>query len=289
MKIKNTYNFTNLNEFYLVYEVVKNGKVVSSKKCNLPAAVNGEEVTLKLKLPKAAIEKAEENGIETMLNLRVMHREAQRFAKAGHEVAIKQYTLAERAPLATVAPKGEALMQTSALHEVKIGNSKVSVTFDPETGRMTNLAFDGKEIIAAGEGFLYDNHRWIENDRFQNTSNGLEAKGTCTVENVDGNTVVKTTRKGSLCDTEINYTIYPQGFIDVDAKFIPHTTELRRAGLVCGIDSTLHNVNYYAYGPWENSNDRIDGVLVGRYTTTVAEMPGALCETPEYRQPRGIA
>ncbi|MBQ8365717.1 MAG: DUF4981 domain-containing protein [Bacteroidaceae bacterium] len=273
VNIKNTYNFTNLNEFYLVYEVMKNGKIVSSKKCNLPAATNGEEVTLTLKLSKAAIEKAEKNGTETMLNLRVMHREAQRFAKAGHEVAIKQYTLAERAPLATIAPEGEPLMQTSALHEVKIGNSKISVTFDPETGRMTNLAFGGKEVIAAGEGFLYDNHRWIENDRFWNTSNGLEAKGTCTVENVDGNTVVKTTRKGSLCDTEINYTIYPQGFIDVDAKFIPHTTELRRAGLVCGIDSTLHNVNYYAYGPWENSNDRIDGVLVGRYTTTVAQMP----------------
>ena len=273
IKIKNTYNFTNLNEFCLVYEIMKNGKVVSSKKTKLPAAASGEEVTLTLKLSKAAIEKAEKQGIETMLNLSVVHREAQLFAKAGHEVAIKQYTLVERAPLATIAPAGEALMQTSALHEIKIGNSKVAVTFDPETGLLTNLAFNGKEIISNGQGFLYDNHRWIENDRFWNTSNGLEAKGTCTVEAVDGNTVVKTTRKGSLCDTEINYTIYPQGIVDVDAKFIPHTTELRRAGLVCGIDSTLKNVAYYAYGPWENSNDRIDGVAVGRYTTTVAEMP----------------
>ena len=165
------------------------------------------------------------------------------------------------------------MLATSSLHEVMVGNDKVQATFDTATGRLTALAFEGRNIISDGQGFLYDNHRWIENDRFQNTSNGLEPKGTCTVENVDGNTVVKTTRKGSLCDTEINYTIYPQGFIDVDAKFIPHTTELRRAGLVCGIDSTLHNVNYYAYGPWENSNDRIDGVLVGRYTTTVAEMP----------------
>lgn len=36
VKIKNTYNFTNLNEFYLVYEVVKNGKVVSSKSATCP-------------------------------------------------------------------------------------------------------------------------------------------------------------------------------------------------------------------------------------------------------------
>ena len=28
------------------------------------------------------------------------------------------------------------------------------------------------------------------------------------------------------------------------------------------------NVHYYAYGPWENTVDRKDGVMVGRYTTT---------------------
>ena len=273
VKIKNTYNFTNLNEFNLIYEVVKEGKVASRKKMSLPAAKNGEEITLTLKLSKAAMDKATKESIETMLNLRVVHREAQLFAEAGHEVALKQYTLVERAPLAKIESKGEPLFQTAALHEIKIGNSNISVTFDPETGRMTELVLNGKSIISNGEGFIYDNHRWIENDRFHNTSNGLEKQGTCTVENIKGNTVVRTTRKGSLCDTQIDYIIYPQGIIDIDAKFIPHTTELRRAGLVCGIDSTLKNVEYYAYGPWENSNDRIDGVMVGRYATTVAEMP----------------
>jgi beta-galactosidase len=29
----------------------------------------------------------------------------------------------------------------------------------------------------------------------------------------------------------------------------------------------LSNVAYYAYGPWENTVDRKDGVVVGRYTT----------------------
>ena len=74
-------------------------------------------------------------------------------------------------------------------------------------------------------------------------------------------------RKGSICDTEINYTIYPQGIVDVDAKFIPKNGNLRRAGLVCNIDNALSNVAYYAYGPWENTVDRKDGVVVGRYTT----------------------
>ena len=80
-------------------------------------------------------------------------------------------------------------------------------------------------------------------------------------------------RTGSICDTEINYIIYPQGIVDVEATFVPKSGNLRRAGLVCMVDSSLHNVDYYAYGPWENYCDRKDGTLVGRYTTTVAEMP----------------
>ncbi|MDE7452640.1 MAG: beta-galactosidase, partial [Paramuribaculum sp.] len=44
-------------------------------------------------------------------------------------------------------------------------------------------------------------------------------------------------------------------------------------GVSAGIKPALDIVNYYAYGPFENYNDRKDGATVGRYTTTVAEMP----------------
>ena len=64
----------------------------------------------------------------------------------------------------------------------------------------------------------------------------------------------------------------PQGIVDVEAKFVPKSGDLRRAGLVCGIDPAMSNVNYYALGPWENTVDRKDGVIVGRYSTTVDNM-----------------
>ena len=170
---------------------------------------------------------------------------------------MQQFTLVERAPLAEIKSKGESLVATSALHETTIGNSKVSATFDNATGRMTALAFGGKNIIVDGNGFLYDNHRWIENDRqgydyygpdsgkeHAQTRDGLDAKGEITVVEENGNTIVKTVRKGSICDTRIDYTIYPQGIIDVEATFVPKDGNLRRAGLICGLDSTLKNVNY---------------------------------------------
>jgi beta-galactosidase len=271
--LKNKYNFTNLNEFDVIYDIVKNGETVYTERTAVPYTESGQTGKVWLTVRKANINKAIKKGDELLINIHVVYRNEQSFAPAGHEVAMGQFTLAERAPLATIKSKGAPLAATSSLHETVIGNDKVQLTFNAETAQLTALAFDGKNIIADGQGFIYDNHRWIENDRFGNTANGLEANGEIKVVEENGNTVVKTVRKGSLCDTEINYTIYPQGIVDVDAKFTPKSGDLRRAGLVCNIDNSLSNVDYYAYGPWENTVDRKDGVMVGRYTTkTTGEM-----------------
>lgn len=272
VRLTNKYDFLSLNEFDLIYEVMKEGKVVSKKRIALPDVAPNNDTTLKLKLKKASLSKSDEKDIETILNLHIVQRNATNYSDRGHEVAQKQYILVERGELKDIKAKGAALAETSALHEIKIGNDKVSVTFDAETGRMTSLAFDGRDIIANGEGFIYDNHRWIENDKYGNTSNGLEATGDCYVAFENGNPVVKTTRKGSICDTKIEYTIYPQGIVDIEATFIPKSGNLRRAGLVCNIDSALKYVNYYAHGPWENYCDRKDGAPIGRYTSTINEM-----------------
>ena len=279
--LKNKYNFTNLDEFDVIYEIVKNGNIVYTERTHAPYTESGQTGKVWLTVRKANINKAIKKGDELLINIHVVHRNEQLFAPAGHEVAMAQFTLAERAPLTALKSKGNPLAATSSLHETIIGNEKVQLTFDAETAQLTALAFDGKNIIADGQGFIYDNHRWIENDRQgydyygpdagkpqAQTANGLEANGTITVVEENGNTVVKTVRKGSICDTEINYTIYPQGIVDVDAKFIPKSGNLRRAGVVCALDNSLSNVNYYAYGPWENTVDRKDGVIVGRYTTT---------------------
>ena len=105
-----------------------------------------------------------------------------------------------------------------------VGNGFVDAAFDTTTGRMTALRLNGLDVIYGGEGFIFDNHRWIENDRFEKTENGLEPTGTCeAVEEASGNVVVKTVRKGSLCDTEITYVFYPGGVMDMDVKLTPKT------------------------------------------------------------------
>lgn len=271
--LKNTYNFHDLSQYELIYDVVLNGRVAATKRLDLPAIAAGEQQEISLKLPKANLQKNSAKGNEVLLNLRVVYKKDQTFCKAGHSVAQAQFTLSERTALPAIAGKGDNKWgQTLAMHETRLFNSNMAICIDNATGQLQSLAFNGKNIVANHEGFIYDNHRWIENDRFTNTDNGLTGNATVQVTEENGLTVIKTRRDGTICATEVDYILYPQGMVDIVARFNPKNGEVRRAGLVCAIDSTYDQVDYYAYGPMENYCDRKDGATIGRYHTTVDEM-----------------
>ena len=271
--LKNTYNFHDLSQYELVYDVVLNGRVAATKRLDLPAIAAGEQQEISLKLPKANLQKNSAKGNEVLLNLRVVYKKDQTFCKAGHSVAQAQFTLSKRTALPAIAGKGDNKWgQTLAMHETRLFNSNMAICIDNATGQLQSLAFNGKNIVANREGFIYDNHRWIENDRFTNTNNGLTGNATVQVTEENGLTVIKTRRDGTICATEVDYILYPQGMVDIVARFNPKNGEVRRAGLVCAIDSAYDQVDYYAYGPMENYCDRKDGATIGRYHTTVDEM-----------------
>ena len=271
--LKNTYNFHDLSQYELIYDVVLNGRVAATKRLDLPAIAAGEQQEISLKLPKANLQKNSAKGNEVLLNLRVVYKKDQTFCKAGHSVAQAQFTLSERTALPAIAGKGDNKWgQTLAMHETRLFNSNMAICIDNATGQLQSLAFNGKNVVANREGFIYDNHRWIENDRFTNTDNGLTGNATVQVTEENGLTVIKTRRDGTICATEVDYILYPQGMVDIVARFNPKNGEVRRAGLVCAIDSAYDQVDYYAYGPMENYCDRKDGATIGRYHTTVDEM-----------------
>lgn len=276
LTLTNGYGFRNLNEMTLECQVLVDGNVLSEQTVDLPSTQPGENANVTLKLKKLKLTKAKAKGQEVILTFMTRMRNAQLHAEAGHIEAHKQYIIAERGNLPALKhqTKNNTLTRTSALHETVIGNDNIQLKFDGETAQLTSLVLGGRNIIAEGQGFVYDNHRWIENDRFTKTENGLEGQGKLNVVNENNHIIVKTNRKGSLCSTDIDYHIYPEGVVEVVAKFTPHTTDLRRAGLVCYLDSTLSQADYYAYGPYENYCDRKDGALIGRYSATISELPG---------------
>lgn len=275
VKLQNTYDFISTEGFELVWEVVKNGNVAGTSQMKLDAIAPEADQLVTLDLKGVQLKDAAAAGEEVMLNLYVKDMQERTWAAAGHLIAQQQFELSKRGNLPELRVNSRVGKLEIAKDEksLTVKNSFIEGTFCLTTGQMTALKVNGMDVIYGKEGFIYDNHRWIENDGFKQTENGLNATGTCeATETADGKVIVKTTRDGSLCGTEINYTFLPNGVMDMDVKFLPKTANLRRTGLVCSVNAGLDNVDYYAYGPWENYIDRKDGCMVGRYHTTVKDM-----------------
>lgn len=262
----NRYDFRTLEGLDLNVTTLVNGTPALSKTIALPATAPGDSLTLNIPMAKAKA------GQEVMLNLIVSYHSAQSYAPAGHEVAHAQFEIASRSALPALKAKGSELKDILADNTLSIANDKVKAMFERKTGTMTALEINGVNVIADGHGFEYDNHRWIENDRYTDTISGMAETAAVSYRAVGKNIEVTVDRKGEKCDTYIIYTFCPDGTVDMDVKFIPHGDNLRRAGLSCGINPALDNVNYYAYGPFENYNDRKDGAMVGRYSSKVGDM-----------------
>ena len=276
INIKNTYDFINTADHTLRFEIVKNGHIVAKGKQVMPVIEVDGQATVTLPLEGVVLKNAAKAGEEIMINLYADQNKATVWSEAGHEVASTQFELNARpAALAAIKvdKKAEKLAVEDTEKTLKVGNKAIAAVFCKETGVMTSLKFNGQEIINGKDGFMYDNYRFIENDRSCKPGNGLDSIGTCEiVPSKGGSVIVKTTRGGQLASQVITYTFLPNGTVDMDVTLTPQAKELRRAGLVANIVPGLRNVNYWAYGPDENYNDRKESTMVGRYQTTVDDM-----------------
>ena len=275
VSLRNKYDFTSLGGFSLVWETVVDGYITGSGSTVLPDVKPGDSCTIEIALPGVKLKKAAKAGQEVMLNLHVRQNEATVWSEAGHEVAATQFGLLGRASLPELAAgSGSGLTVSEQDGTVSVSNENIKAVFDSRTGRMTSLQIRGTDVISDAQGFIYDNHRWIENDKFTMTGNGLAAEGTCEVSAENSLVKVTTFRDGELCSSSIIYMFSPDGVMDMDVRLTPKTDNLRRCGLVCGINGTLSNIRYHALGPWENYSDRHDACMAGWYESDVDSMYG---------------
>ncbi len=267
VSVKNDYVFRSLKGLYLKFKYVVNG-YDSEEGMIVFADVAPKDSTV-LAIPAYSGKLKDET--EVFLNVSVHYIDNTSYALKGEELAKRQFVISGFPALVAVKSK-KKLREEETGKEYRIFNKDFSVAFDKTTGQLVSLKYANRDVLAQNKGLLFDNHRWIENDRFNSVSNGLETAGEISVENKGSHYLVSTSRKGSLADQEIVYTVYGNGVLDVDVKIVPHSADLRRAGLACAIDSSLSSVKYYAFGPWENYCDRNSAVTIGRYAATVDQL-----------------
>ena len=277
--IRNKYHFTSLDKFDLKTEIVMDGNVVNRSVQALPPLAPGESGVVRINLGDISLDREKARGNDVAVRLHVLRRDRSVYADAGHQEAFAHFILCERGPLAPLPNDGAdavySVEETGGI--LQVANGKAVMKFDTRTGRAVSLMVDGAEMFHDGEGFIFDNYRYIENDKNDkpapSPSNGLEESGSVTViKNSDGLPMVVTRRAGKLADQEIKYTLHDYGIIDVQVRIIPHSGHLYRAGVSCSLDGRHENVSYYAYGPDENFSDRMSAVMLGRFNQTVDQM-----------------
>ena len=270
VRLYNNYDFTSLNNFVLRYDVMKNGHVASTKTMKLPNVLPGDSLTLVLPIKKVKLRAAAAAGDEVLLQLHLLEAVATRYAAKEHEVAHQQFALTARGSLPALHSSAAPTATELPGNVVRYQSGQSAIEINRTTGAVRSLTLGSTHVVGADGSFLFNNHRWIENDRFGNTSDGLADKAEVRLEtSAQGTPQIIVSRDGSLCGQTLKYTLYPEGIVDVDVTLQPKTPNLRRAGIVVYLDSTFQHMNYYALGPWENYNDRRDGSLMGRYTTMV--------------------
>ena len=289
ISVRDKYNFTNLCEFDLQMQTLIDGKVVKKSVRTMPDVAPGASTMLTLKFPRSKMKME-----EMLVNLALVRRNATRWCAAGHVEAIEQFIIEKRmqeqsaenttASKEILKPNTKTVVAPADIKipslrvagdTIVVHNKKVTAKFCAKSGALLSLRMRGHDIMEGGS-LVYDNHRWIENDRYKQTDaqNDSDAEISYAVNRENRSLDLYVKRGGKLCSTVVTYSFYNNGKIDVEAEFTPSDGNLRRAGLLSYVNAEYGNVDYYAYGPWENYNDRKAGVLPGRYKATVDNMSG---------------
>ncbi len=268
LTIKNKNLFTNLSAYKLVYRVLVDGCLAEEGAVEMPSIAAGSTGTVSVPYTTTA-----ESGKEVMLNVGLALNEETLWAEKGYMLADAEFTLQERNSTleAHTADGGSLSVNGSTVSGTTKDGKTFSLTFSG--GNLTNWTFNGQTVMASTPGF--SQFFSIDNSRNgcpysttgKNTSHSVSSSLT-----KNGNNATITVSGNSGRSYTIQYTIYPDGVVDMAVNFSSSNSTCYRVGLAMEFGSGFEGVEYYARGPWANYPDRKTGSYLGRYTTTVDDL-----------------
>ncbi|MCF0167838.1 MAG: DUF4981 domain-containing protein, partial [Bacteroidales bacterium] len=226
----NKYTDTNLDEFELSCDIIRNGKVVKHSIAAMPSVKPGEMGKVKIDLPSL------DSGAEYFLNVDLMLKDDEIWADAGHIVAQEQLSLQEQK------------------QQLAAGKGDINFRIDPQTGVMTSLKSGGRELLQDGHGFEFNWFRSINNDVRKAETTDVQLLDITHNKLNDGSeeTIAKqivTIGKSSF-ECDVTYAQLADGRLRVDASFKPVSVAQMppRLGLQQFLIPALENVRWYGRG-----------------------------------------
>ncbi|MDR2954190.1 MAG: DUF4981 domain-containing protein [Prevotella sp.] len=281
IEVENRYDFYNLDEFNIEWEVIEDGIKSQSGTLSPINLSSDEKATITIPYNRNL-----NSGKEYFLNVYFTLKNDKTWAKKGHVIAAEQFSLSDRKSVAVVDLSGINPLNLSANgNNLVVNGTGFQTVFNTKTGIMTSLKYNENEMIHNQNGFNLNWYRTTNNDKYTDQryypstySNTLftyqisEDSKSATVI-VSTTATIESERKLKV-PYMVKYTIYGNGRIDVDASFTKPANGdiIHRLGLQVVLPSGMENIEYYGAGPHENYWDRKESAFIGRYRTTVKGM-----------------
>ena len=279
-EIENRFFFTNLNEYEISYELLKDGEFVKAGTLD-DIDLEPQEILLKNQTLKL------EKGAEYFINFYVKTTKIGKMLPKGHVIAKKQIQLQEGGVVKLPTAASGKLKTKNKGENLTISNADLEVVFDKESGMLSAYSFKGKELIKKGPKPDF----WrapTDNDFGNSFQKRAKAWKEATnnpklvdfsSEKEDGYIEVNTDFElDSVSSTlKITYKIYDNGVIEVGNNFefngdSEKITSLPRFGNAMVIPLDYDEVEWYGRGPYENYWDRKTSAFVGIYKSSVEDL-----------------
>jgi len=275
ISVRNGFDFTSLDEYELVYEVLRDGVKIAEGKLATNAAPHTQQ---DIQLPALT----DSTGGEFLCNIYAYTKQPTALVPAGHEVAREQFAVAGNY-FAQRAVAGGSLKTERSGNLLRFSAGAVSGEIDVRNGRIVAYSWN-KERVPVQNLEPYFWRAPTDNDFGNNMPSALgiwraahvnRAVQRVTVgeQNAAGLTVkVEYMLTAIQVPYTVEYHVLPDGAITVTAAIdmtgrdLP---ELPRFGMRLTLPGRFQDLRYYGRGPWENYSDRKEAALIGVYSDKV--------------------
>lgn len=279
LKIKNKYFFKDLSNFYLEWQLMKDGQVVQ-KKTIRQFNVNPQD-SVEISIPYGAIDSTAEYYLQVQAKL----FKDEGILPKNTALAFEEFQLTEPQKYEYESSKNSVTI-VDAINSITMKNRNFSIRFDKSTGNIDTYEIKRKTVFVKGPDLDFwrpatDNDFgaglqkkfdfWrdsVKNEKLVSIKYQLKnAEGFLTV------TVVKSLLEGQATLTQ-NFYIDGDGTMKVNNNFQAKGGDfpgIFKIGNHIQLPSDFVNLEWYGRGPWESYIDRKTSAFVGKYSGPVID------------------
>lgn len=281
VSVYNESNFTNLNEYEVVWTLLKNGMAVSSGKAeNIDVApLTKGTISVPFKLPAAI-----SPGDEFLLNVSVLAKNGTEMVPKGTELSYAQFSVPAGAAKVTKKTSTDAVTVKENSGDYSVTGKDFSFSISKSTGQMTNYTYNGELLIENGpapnfwRGYVENDNNGARNSFDPNWRGAMTGAKVNKIETSEANgnqviTVYTSLPNAGGTTVNLQYTIGGDGCVTVGIRVDASQTTMGnflRVGSIMTLPSGFEDVTWYGNGPVETMSDRKTSGRLGVWTNTVS-------------------